>query len=253
MFQLEHKTVVVTGGASGIGLAISKLFAKQGARVHVLELDMLQAKVACGLINKQGCDAKAHVVDVSNQLDVNKIIYKIGYVHILINNAGIAHVGNAENTTEEEFDRLYHVNVKGAYNCIHAVLPTMKAHGGGVILNMSSIAASSGISDRFAYSMSKGAISAMTLSIAKDFIKDNIRCNSISPARVHTAFVDGFISKNYPGMETEMFQKLSVAQPIGRMGTPEEVANLALFLCSEEAGFITGADYLIDGGFTNLK
>jgi len=136
---------------------------------------------------------------------------------------------------------------------MYATLPQMKVKGKGVILNMSSIVASVGIKDRFAYSMSKGAVHAMSLSVAKDYIHHGIRCNTISPARIHTPFVDGFIAKNYPGKEEEMFQKLSQSQPIGRMGTPEEVATLALFLCSEEAAFITGCDYPIDGGFINLN
>lgn len=170
-----------------------------------------------------------------------------------MNNAGIAHVGNLENCKEEDFNRVFEVNVKGAYNTLYAVVPAMKANGAGAILNLASIAAVVGISDRFAYSMSKGAIYAMSMSVARDYIKDNIRCNSISPARVHTPFVDGFIAKNYPGKEGEMFEKLSQSQPIGRMAKPEEIAKLALFLCSDDAGFITGNDYPIDGGFIKLN
>jgi 2-keto-3-deoxy-L-fuconate dehydrogenase len=124
---------------------------------------------------------------------------------------------------------------------------------GGVIVNMASVASSVGIPDRFVYSMTKGAVVGMTLSVAKDYLAHNIRCNCISPARVHTPFVDGFLAKNYPGKEQEMFDKLSKTQPIGRMGKPEEVAYLALFLCSDEAAFITGCDYPVDGGFINLN
>jgi NAD(P)-dependent dehydrogenase (short-subunit alcohol dehydrogenase family) len=124
---------------------------------------------------------------------------------------------------------------------------------GGVILNVASIAATVGIPDRFAYSMSKGAVYTMTLQVAKDYLKYNIRCNSISPARVHTPFVDGFLKKTYPGKEKEMFDKLSKTQPIGRMAKPEEIGSLAVYLCSDEAGFITGCDYLIDGGFVKLN
>jgi NAD(P)-dependent dehydrogenase (short-subunit alcohol dehydrogenase family) len=129
----------------------------------------------------------------------------------------------------------------------------MKKNGGGAILNIASIAATLGISERFVYSMTKGAVYTMTLSVAKDFLKDNIRCNSISPARIHTPFIDGYLAKNYPGREPEMFEKLSKTQPIGRMGRPDEVAALALFLCSDQAGFITGTDYPIDGGFIKLS
>jgi len=173
-------------------------------------------------------------------------------VAVLVNNAGISHIGTAETTTEEDFDRVFRVNVKGFYNCVSAVIAPMKANGGGVILNMASIAGSAGLSDRFAYSMSKGAVIAMTYSIARDFLAFKIRCNCISPARAHTPFVDNYLRKTYPGREREMFEKLSQAQPVGRMAEPEEVASLALFLCSDEASFITGVDYPIDGGFFNL-
>ena len=194
--------------------------------------------------------------DVSDQAKVQNVFQSIVKDHpvdILVNNAGIANIGKVENTTEDDLDRVYAVNIKGVYNCLHACISIMKSNGGGVILNMASIAASAGLPDRFAYSMSKGAVVSMTLSVAQDYLVDNIRCNSISPARIHTPFVDGFISKNYPGKEKEMFEELSKTQPIGRMGKPEEVASLALFLCSDEAAFITGVDYPIDGGFTTLN
>lgn len=171
----------------------------------------------------------------------------------MVNCAGIAHVGKADTTNEKDFTNVFNVNVKGTYNCLHEVLPVFKNNGSGVILNVASIAAWVGIADRFAYSMSKGAVFAMTLSVARDYMQDNIRCNSISPARIHTPFVDGFIAQNYPGKEQEMFEKLSKSQPIGRMGTVEEVAALALYLCSDEAGFVTGNDYPIDGGFIKLN
>ena len=174
-------------------------------------------------------------------------------IHILVNNAGISHIGTVESTTPEDFDRVLAINVKGYYNCMHATVGHMKDSGGGVILNMASIAGSAGLPDRFAYSMSKGAVIAMTYSVARDYLAHNIRCNCISPARVHTPFVDDYLQKNYPGREKEMFDKLSKAQPIGRMGIPEEVASLALFLCSDEAAFITGVDYPLDGGFINLR
>ena len=173
-------------------------------------------------------------------------------IAILVNNAGIAHVGNVENTEEKDFDNIIDVNVKGVYNCIYATVPFMKQKG-GVIINMASIAATVGINDRFVYSASKGATLAMTYSVAKDYLNEGIRCNSISPARIHTPFVDGFIKKNYPGQEEEIFEKLSKTQPIGRMGTPEEVGDLAVFLCSDEASFITGTDFPIDGGFIKLN
>ncbi|HEY8928546.1 MAG TPA: SDR family oxidoreductase [Mucilaginibacter sp.] len=253
MFKLTNKSTIITGGGSGIGKAISILFAKQGATVHIIELNEDAANETVAEIKAAGGEASVHKCDVSNQQQVIDTFKAIGKVDILVNNAGIAHVGRADNTSEADFDRVYNVNVKGAYNCLFAAIPMMKDNKGGVILNTASIAASVGIVDRFAYSTSKGAIHAMTLSVARDYLADNIRCNSISPARVHTPFVDGFIAKNYPGQEAEIFEKLSKTQPIGRMGQPGEVAALALYLCSEEAGFITGTDYPIDGGFITLN
>lgn len=253
MLSLKQKHAVVTGAGSGIGRAIALVFAQQGAHVHILDLSEKQAMVVTNEIHVNGGSASAHAVDVSDQHQVESVFNEIGTVHILVNSAGISHIGKADTTSSEDFDRVYNVNVRGVYNCIHAAIPFMKENSGGVILNISSVAATVGLPDRFAYSMSKGAVSAMTLSVAKDYLSDNIRCNSISPARVHTPFVDEFLKKNYPGKEAEMFDKLSKTQPIGRMGIPAEIATLALYLCSDEAAFITGSDYRIDGGFTNLK
>lgn len=257
LFNFKGKTVIVTGGGSGIGQAIAERFARHGAVVFILELNDAAARETIDRIAAAGGSAFAVKGNVADQAEVKSlvqgIIQQAGRVDILINNAGIAHIGTLETTQEADFDRVFQVNVKGAYNMMHALIGHMKENGGGVILNMTSIAATTGIPDRFAYSMSKGALLTMTLSVARDYLKDNIRCNGISPARVHTPFVDGFLKTNYPGQEREMFEKLSQAQPIGRMGKPGEVAALALYLCSDEAGFITGCDYLIDGGFTNLR
>jgi len=247
---------VVTGGASGIGRSVAQRFASSGAFVHVLDIDQDAAKEVVSEIAAIGGNAKAYGCDVSRQESVVAVLDRVfqeGRVHILVNNAGISHVGNLEGTSESEFDRIFAVNVKGMYNCMHASVAHMKANGGGIILNMASIAGTCGLADRFAYSMSKGAVVAMTYSVAKDYLAHNIRCNCISPARVHTPFVDGFLQRNYPGKEREMFEKLEKSQPIRRMARPDEIAALALFLCSEEASFITGSDYPIDGGFLNLR
>ena len=252
MFSLKGKTAIITGGGSGIGKAIATLFAKQGAVVHIMELNKESADATVTEINEFG-SAKAYSCDVANQKQVKEIFEGIDKIDILINNAGIAHIGKADVTEEADFDKVYQVNVKGAYNCFYAALPLMKKHGGGAILSTASIASLVGIADRFAYSMSKGAIFAMSMSVARDYMADGIRSNSISPARIHTPFVDGFIAKNYPDNQEEIFEKLSKSQPIGRMGKPEEVAALALYLCSDEAGFITGCDYPIDGGFIKLN
>lgn len=253
MFTLNGKIAAVTGGGSGIGRAVAKVFSKQGATVHIIDVSEESAQNVADEIKSAGGNAFAYGCDVSNQKEVNEVFKKIPQINILINNAGIAHVGTVENTTEEDFEKVFRVNVKGVYNCLFAVVPVMKANGGGAIVNLSSIAALVGLSDRFAYSMSKGAVHAMSLSVARDFLHANIRSNTISPARVHTPFVDGFITKNYPGKEQEMFEKLSKSQPVGRMGTVEEVANLILYLASDEASFITGNDYSIDGGFVKLN
>jgi len=254
--SLKNKTAIVTGGGSGIGKAIANTFAQNGAFVYILEFNRDNAIQTLAEINSNGGKGDWRKCDVSNHKEVVSILNEISRertVDILINNAGIAHVGSIEQTTEDDLDRIYDVNVKGVYNCIYGILPHFKNNKGGVIINMASIASVVGISDRFAYSMSKGAVLTMTYSVAKDYLSDHIRCNCISPARVHTPFVDGFISKNYPGKEKEMFEKLSKTQPIGRMGTPEEVANLALYLASDAASFITGTNFPIDGGFITLN
>ncbi len=253
MLSLSGKTAIVTGGASGIGLAISKMFHAQGATVHIFELNAELAQAEAANLGER---AFAHAVDVTKQENVKNVVDLVarrGPIDILVNNAGIGHIGTAENTIEADFDRVMNVNVKGTYNCIHVCVPHMLKQGKGVIVNMCSVVASVGIPERFAYSTSKGAILAMTLSVAKDYVKKGIRCNCISPGRVHTPFVDGYLQKNYPGREQEMFEKLAATQPIGRMAEPEEVASLALFLCSDEGAFLTGTDYPIDGGFIRIN
>ena len=223
--------------------------------MRILDVNSNDAKSAAQEISQSGGSASAHACDVSNQKQVVAAfdaITQLGRVHILVNNAGISQIGNIEATPEDAFDRIVQVNVKGYYNCIYACIGKMKTQGGGVILNIASIAGSAGVADRFGYSTTKGAIIAMTYSVARDYLAHNIRCNCISPARVHTPFVDGYLQKNYPGHEKEMYDKLAKTQPIGRMGRPEEVASLALFLCSDAAGFITGTDYVIDGGYMKL-
>jgi 2-keto-3-deoxy-L-fuconate dehydrogenase len=255
IFNLLGRTAIITGAAKGIGKAISIKLASQGAEVTLIDLDEAALNETVKEIRSQGGTASGIVCDITDNAKVESAFQNIAKrkgLDILINNAGIAHVGNVENTSSQDFDNVYNVNVKGAFNCLKAAVVEMKKSDGGSIVNIASIAAMVGLSDRFAYTASKGAILSMTYSIAKDYLADNIRCNSISPGRVHTPFVDGFIAKNYPGQEKEMFEKLSKTQPIGRMGQPEEIANLALFLCSTEAGFITGSNYVIDGGLVTL-
>lgn len=257
LFNLSGKVSIITGGGSGIGRSIAEKFAAQGSITCIIDKNAQAADETCSMITSAGGVAASFPADVSNQKEVSKTIDTILKAHtridILANSAGIAHVGKLESTSEADFDRIYNVNVKGIYNAMFATIPAFSKQGKGVILNVSSVAAIVGIPDRFAYSMSKGAVRMMTLSVARDYLHEGIRCNCISPARVHTPFVDGFLKANYPGKEKEMFEKLSKSQPIGRMAQPEEVANLAVYLCSDEAAFITGCDYPIDGGFVNLN
>ena len=244
-FDLAGKKAVVTGGSSGIGKAIVETLMKQGATVFVIDLNENPAHTKAGI--------KTLTLDITKFDQLNTALTLLpDQIDILVNNAGVGFVGNVEQTREEDFDRLYQVNVKGVFNCIKVILPRMKKQG-GVIVNMASITAHIAVKNRFAYTMTKGAVLAMTNAIAKDYIANGIRCNSVSPARVHTPFVDNFLKKNYPGEEKEMFENLSQTQPIGRMGKPQEIGDLVLYLCSEEASFITGTDFPIDGGFIKLN
>ncbi|MEP6669170.1 MAG: SDR family oxidoreductase [Chthoniobacter sp.] len=256
-FNLASKTAVITGGASGIGLAIARRFAAHGAAIEILDLQPAGLEVAINELRAAGHKANGETCDVADPVSVDaafaRLLARHDRVHILVNNAGIAHVGNALTTTPEDFARIQRVNVNGVAHCTQSALRHMTTKGGGVILNLASTVSQMAINDRFAYATSKGAVLAMTYSIAKDFLEQGIRCNAIMPGRIHTPFVDGFIAKNYPGREDEMFEKLSKAQPIGRMGTPDEVAAAALFLCSDEASFITGSAYPVDGGTLTIR
>lgn len=224
--------------------------------MRIADVNLEQAQATVKQITEEGGTCTAFACDVTDQRQVRQAFERLfakERVEILVNNAGISHIGTVESTTEADFEKVFRVNVKGVYNCTQACIGHMKSSGGGVILNMASIAGTAALADRFAYSMSKGAVVAMTYSVARDYLQCNIRCNCISPARVHTPFVDDYLRRNYPGREQEMFEKLAKSQPIGRMGEPHEVAALALFLCSSEASFITGVDYPLDGGFFNLR
>ncbi|MDN3202513.1 SDR family NAD(P)-dependent oxidoreductase [Algoriphagus sediminis] len=250
---MKGKNVIITGGANGIGLAMVRKFAKEGSHVFFLDWNEEEGEKVEAELNAEGLKTKFIRCDITDSKQVKKAIEKTPKtIDVLINNAGISHIGKVESTSEEDFDRVYQVNVKGAFLVTRPVILKMKQNG-GAILNMASVAATMGLPDRFAYSMTKGAILSMTLSIARDYVSEGIRCNCLSPGRVHTPFVDGFLAKNYPRREKEMFEKLAATQPIGRMAKPEEIADFGYFICSEKGGFITGADYNIDGGFKGLK
>jgi 2-keto-3-deoxy-L-fuconate dehydrogenase len=256
MNRFENKTALVTGGGSGIGKSICLRLASEGAHVLVFDLNLESAESTVHDIRGPGGNATAYVCDVADHSGVEGIVSGIlatSDIDVLVNNAGIAHVGNLENTSEADFDRLLSVNVKGIYNMLAAVVPAMKKQRNGAILNMASVASSVGIADRFAYSTTKGAVLTMTYSVAKDYVDFGIRCNCVAPGRVHTPFVDKYLEDNYPDNRDEMFDKLSKTQPIGRMGTPDEIAALVAYICSDEAAFVTGSNFPIDGGFVTLN
>ncbi len=251
---MENKTILITGGASGIGLALVGKFVSQGSKVFFIDSNALLGKQVEKEFQEQGKPVTFLEVDIREESQVKTAIQSIpGKLDVLINNAGISHIGNLASTSLADFERLFAVNVTGMFLCSQAALPKLIEQGGGSILNLCSVAATMGIPDRFAYSMTKGATLSMTLSIARDYVKQGIRCNCISPGRVHTPFVDGFLAKNYPGREQEMFEQLAATQPIGRMGTPAEIAELAYFISSDTGKFITGSNFTIDGGFTGIK
>jgi len=246
------KTAVITGAGSGIGQAVAYQQSKEGNHVVILDYSIEAANVTANQIKEDGGKVTVIECDVSDTESVKSAFETIEQVDILINNAGIASIGSVEDCSPDELDRIYNVNVKGIYHCLHFAIPKMLKNGGAIV-NLASIASKVGIQDRFAYSMSKGAAYSMTLSIARDYVDKGIRCNCVCPARVHTPFVDGYLEKNYPEDErAKMFSTLSEYQPIGRMGTPAEIADLIGFLCSDKAGFITGSAYDIDGGVINL-
>ena len=250
--SLEGKVTVITGGGSGIGEAICKKFTASGANVIIIDTNEIEGE-------RVAQEANAYYLncDISDPKSVQETFKKIesnhGFTEILINNAGIAHIGKITETSPEDFDKIMNVNVRGSYLCIKASIAAMIKNKKGCILNMASVASNLGIPDRFAYSTSKGAVYTMTLSVARDFVDQGVRCNCICPARVHTPFVDNYLRENYPGNEEEMFKKLEATQPIGRMAKPEEIASLAAYICSDEASFVTGSAFDIDGGFTLLK
>jgi 2-keto-3-deoxy-L-fuconate dehydrogenase len=206
---------VITGAGTGIGRAIAHKFAANGASVCLLDINRKHAETVAAEITSAGGTASFYECDVSDRASIGSTFCTIlqqGRVHILVNNAGVSHIGTVESTTELDFDRVFRINAKGYFNCINAVIGKMKSAGVGVILNMASVAGSTGLAERFAYSTSKGAVIAMTYSVARDYIGHNVRCNCVSPARVHTTFVDGYLEKNYPGREQEMFAKLAKTQ-----------------------------------------
>lgn len=256
-FDLTNKNALVTGAASGIGAEIAWVLAEQGANVTIGDLNPDGGEATAASIRKAGYYARFARLDVTNINSANEATASAignGRLDLLVNCAGIGFVGDILATTPEDFDRLMAVNAKGVFLCSRAAVEAMTKDGaGGAIVNVCSIAGKVALSERFAYAASKGAVLMMTRSVAADYVKDNIRCNCVCPARVHTPFVDAYLAKNYPGKEAEKLAELSQAQPMGRMGTPREIAHLVLYLCSDEAAFTTGVAYDIDGGALAMR
>jgi 2-keto-3-deoxy-L-fuconate dehydrogenase len=256
VFRLDEKAALITGAGSGIGREIAILFAKQGAVVAVADINMDGANSVVDEITNAGGEAQAITLDVGSQASANAAVADIasrhGRLDILVNNAGIGHVGNVVETCEEDFDRLISVNIKGVYNCTKAAVTQMLAQDpkGGSIVNLASIAGIVAVNRRFAYSATKGAVHSMTQSTAMDYVDQGIRCNSISPGTVESPFVESYLQRFHAGEIEETRKQLHARQPMGRMGRPDEIAPLALYLVSDEASYVTGANMIIDGGLT---
>jgi 2-keto-3-deoxy-L-fuconate dehydrogenase len=234
----------VTGGASGIGEATCRELARAGAHIFVADINLERAK----LLAAEYADARAIALDVTSQDSIHAAGTQIGQLDILVNNAGIGHVGNVMNTEPAEFNRLIEVNVKSVYLVTRAFLPQLLATRGSIV-NIGSVAGLVGIKQRFAYCTSKGAIVAMTRQLAVEYAKE-LRVNCICPGTVETPFVEGYLEKYHAHEKEKVRTELRARQPMGRLGTAEEVASLVRYLCSAEADFMTGSIVSIDGGWT---
>ena len=251
MFDLAGKFALVTGAGSGIGEAIARTFARAHAHVFVTDRDEAKAETTTAAIVKEGGTARAWGLDVR---DVQACARVAGEVHalagrldVLVNNAGVGHVGTMLQTAGEDLDRLYAVNVRGVFNVTKAFLPGMVERRAGVIINMASVGGVVGIRDRLAYCATKFAVVGITKAMAFDHASDGIRVNCICPARVETPFVAARL-REYPDPR-RAYEEMSSSQSLGRMGRPEEIAAAALYLASDEAAFVTGSALMIDGGW----
>jgi NAD(P)-dependent dehydrogenase (short-subunit alcohol dehydrogenase family) len=243
-FYLENKIALVTGGASGIGAATTRELARAGAQVILADIDLVAAESLA--VEVPG--ARAVRMDVTNAESVAEVFAGIDRLDILVNNAGIGLVGDISRTAEEDFDRVMRVNVHSVFLVTKAALPLLLASRGSIV-NIGSVAGSVGVKQRFAYCASKGAVQAMTRQIAVDYPKE-LRINCIAPGTVQTPFVEGYLDKYHSHEKEKVRAELVARQPIGRLGTPEDIASLVRYLCSKEAEFINGAVVPIDGGWT---
>lgn len=256
MFNLDGKSALVTGAGSGIGREIALLFAKQGAHVGVADINVAGAESVTDEITAAGGKARAITLDVTSAESASAataaMVEDTGRLDILVNNAGIGLVGNLTETTPDDFARLVAVNVYGVYHCSYAAVNQMLGQEpkGGVIVNIASVAGQVAVPRRFAYGTTKGAVISMTQSTAMDYVDQGIRCNCICPGTVESPFVEAYLAKYHQGEIEETRAQLHARQPIGRMGRPDEIAPLALYLASDEAGFVTGSQFNIDGGWS---
>jgi NAD(P)-dependent dehydrogenase (short-subunit alcohol dehydrogenase family) len=252
-FRLDGKVALVTGGGSGIGAAICRAYAEQGARVLVAEVNDTNGHQVASELGEAGAFAHTDVTDLSSvEQAVATAVRHFGRLDILVNCAGIGLVGSVQETQEADWDRLLAVNVGGVFHGSRAAIDQMlkQQPKGGVIVNIASVAGQIGVPRRFAYSATKGAVIAMTRQLSVDYVKESIRCNAICPGTVYSPFVEGYVERFHKDTREQTIRELHARQPIGRMGRPEEIADLAVYLASEEAGFMTGSEVVIDGGWT---
>lgn len=243
-FRLDGKVALVTGGASGIGEATSLALTEAGARVIIVDLDEARAS----RLAKRCPGARVFRCDITQEQDVKRVFDQIDALDILVNNAGIGLVGSIEETTLEEFQRLFRVNVDGIFLMTRAALPLLLKSNGSIV-NISSVAGLVGVKRRYAYCGTKGAVIALTRQLAVDY-PTQIRVNCIAPGTVDTPFVEGFLEKYHKDEKEKVREELNSRQPVGRLGRPEEIARLALYLSSPAADFMNGAVIPIDGGWT---
>ena len=242
-YRLERKVALVTGGASGIGAATCRELARAGAEVLVADINLVAAQQVAREVH-----GRAIEMDVTQAGSIGAALEQIETLDILVNNAGIGLVGNLAATSEEDFERVMRVNAFSVYLVTRAMLPLLLLSRGSIV-NIGSVAGQIGVKQRFAYCASKGAVLAMTRQIAVDYPKE-LRCNCIAPGTVHTPFVEGYLEKYHRDDKDRVREELRARQPVGRMGTPEDIAGLVRYLCSKEAEFMQGAVVTIDGGWT---
>lgn len=252
-FRLDGKVALVTGGASGIGAATCRAFAEQGARVVVADVSEVQGQDVARALGEAGTFVKTDVTDLASvEAAVSTAVAQFGKLDVLVNNAGIGLVGSVQETEAPDWQKLIAVNMTGVFHGSKAAVEQMlrQEPQGGLIINIASVAGMIGIARRFAYCATKGAVIAMTRQVAVDYVKQGIRCNAICPGTVYSPFVEGYVERFHSDTREETIKELHARQPVGRMGRPDEVADLAVYLAAEESAFMTGSAVVLDGGWT---